>query len=235
MVVGEEEIEDSLPDDYNVESLEDRGNKFQVYESAGNQGATLNIGETDGTPFIDIDAWAGPQETIFVGQDNSSETFFEEKWIDDIFSDQEIDYELKAATTLEAGYKEAYQLDDKVSQAETLIEAAEKALEYFDEAELEVNDYVFNSSDDSSTLGSSRLKYDSFKNMEFDFAQFDDPEWSTSAAYVSSLVLLQDSDKKPAITTGYGYKPSHENREPADIDLVQKAQEISTDEYDFFN
>lgn len=235
MSVSEERLREILPPEYDVDATTDLEDSFVIHDKKGN-GAEVKIGEEDGNDLVEIAEWAGTTERVFPDQQNETETFFDYKWVEEIFSEELIDYELQALSALEEGYNEAYSKASKKEQAEVLIDAAESALNFFKEEGLDVDDYILRSSDDSKTLGSARLMVDDYRSYELDFTHFEDPEWSTSAAYISSLVLLQESNQKPTISTGYGYKPQHVKRETADIDLVQAAQDITdNDEYDFFN
>lgn len=234
MSVSKSQLDESLPPRYEVRPLEGAIDKFIVLDDKESK-AKIELGEEDGNEYVHVKEFEDTSETIFLGQNRETETFFDYGWIEEIFSEEEVNFEAQAATKLETGYERAYNIKHKESQAETLIDAAESALDSLEEGGLEAEKYRLHSSDDSKTLGNARLTIDGISNLKFDFAQFADPEWATAAAYISSLVLLQDSNRKPNISTGYGYKPGHENRETADLDLVQKAQDITSDQYDFFN
>lgn len=236
MGVTAEDIESAVPPEYEVEDIE---TGFQVYDMEGN-GATVRFGEDDGTQFAEVDSWEGINETVYEGQETSTEALLSYEAFDEIFDEERLSEVSRVEGILMEGLETANATTNKEEAAHALVNSAEDAYDILDGEGKAPTDFKFKTKANKS-LGNANITYGTSDTMGAEKIDLDmnsyDREFATSAGYIVGAVLLQDSGKKPEVSTGLAYKRGsnhhEEQKDQADMDLVETATEVT--DYDFLN
>lgn len=236
MGVTAHDVESALPPEYEVEDLE---TGFQVYDMEGN-GAMVSFGEDDGTQFAEVDSWDGITERIYEGQETTTETMLGYEAFDEIFDDENLSEVSRVEGILMEGLETANVSTDKEEAARALVDSAEDAYEILEGEGKAPTDFRFKTKANKS-LGNANIAYGASDTMGAEKIDLDmnsyEREFATSAGYIMGVVLLQDSGKKPEVSTGLAYKSGsrhhEEQKAQADMELVETATEVT--DYDFLN
>lgn len=237
MEVEVQDVEEALPAQYEVEPIEPG---FRIYDESNN-GAEIMFGEDDGTPRAVVDNWGGATETLYEGQEQSTDGILSYDMFEEILEDEYLDEISRARGILGTGLETASEADSVDETVEALVESAEDAYGALEEEGKEATDFSFQCEPEKEpgnayiSIGNQGVQLGPEKasiNMN-DY----DLEFSTPAAYIMGVVMLDGRNKKPNVSTGLSYKPGsvhhEEQEEQADMGLVQRATEIT--DYDFLN
>lgn len=236
MGVRAEDVESAVPPEYEVEDIE---TGFQVYDMEGN-GARLMFGEDDGTRFAEIDSWDETNERVYEGQQTDTETMLGYEAFDEIFSDESLSQVSRVEGLLMEGLETASTSTDKEEAAHALVNSAEDAYDILEDEGKAPTDFRFKTKANKS-LGNANIAYGASDTMGAEKIDLDmnnyERDFATSAGYIMGAVLLQDSGKKPEVSTGLAYKRGSKHHEEqkaqADMELVETATEVT--DYDFLN
>lgn len=237
MEVTVQDIEEGLPAEYSVESVE---TGFRIYDESNN-GAEIMFGEDDGTPRAVVDNWGGATETLYEGQEQSTDGILSYEMFEEILEDEYLDEVSRAKGILGTGLESASGADTVDETVEALVDSAEDAYDVLEAEGKEATDFSFQCEPDKEpgnayvSIGNEGVQLGPEK-ASIDMNDYE-LEFSTPAAYIMGVVMLEGRNKKPNVSTGLSYKPGsnhHEGQEEqANMDLVERATEIT--DYDFKN
>lgn len=236
MGVSASDLESAVSPEYEVEQIE---TGFQVYDMEGN-GAVVKFGEDDGTQFAEIDSWDGVTETVYEGQETSTDSMLSYEAFDEVFDDEDLSQVSRVEGILMEGLETANSTTDKEEAAHALVNSAEDAYGILEGEGKAPTDFKFKTKANKS-LGNANVTYGTSDTMGAEKIDIDmngyDREFATSAGYIMGAVLLQDSGKKPEVSTGLAYKRGsrhhEEQKAQADMELVETATDVT--DYDFLN
>lgn len=236
MGVTVDDVEDAVSSKYEVEGI-DTG--FRFYDMEGN-GGRISFGEDDGTQFAEIDSWDGTTETVYEGQETSTDTMLAYEAFDEMFEKSDTSDVARVNGILMEGLQTAENSSDKQEAAEALVESAEDAYKILEQEGKTPTDFTFKTKS-SKSLGNASITYGASNTMGAEKIDLDMNSYrrafATSATYIMGAVLLQDSNNKPQVSTGLAYKSGsrhhEEQKDQADMDLVETATEET--DYDFLN
>lgn len=229
MELGTGELASACPEDF---SVEDRGEILQVWNESG-RGANVEAKEDS----VRIEYWNGLEEE-FYDDEEDSEGFVD---LEDLLADERVPSVDRAKSKLSNGFDAAYECGSKKESVRYILESSESAKEALRSEGKAATNYDF-SSEVSGALGNLSVTVGSgsstgTEKFDLDMNRYG-RDFATEAAYISGVVMLEDSDRKPAVSTGVSYKPGsshHDNKEEkSEAGLVETAQELS-EKYDFLS
>lgn len=255
-----QDIKSSLDPEYEVEDI---GEGYKVSNPQTEEAGVVTFGRDDGNAYMEVDSWTEDDTTrIYENQDHGSDTFLDETVLEGVLMDEDIeDIEAEVKATLSNGLDQAYDRSNKVEQAEMLLTSAHEAYQTLESQGKGVGRFSLNARKQSS-LGNAVLHYGEApdndeeldeeeketmglgtNDVKIGLEEFeqdeDDRGYATSATYIMGAILLNESnsDQKPRVSTGKGYKEGSDHHDlqedKADMELVNTASEIS--EYNLLN